>query len=148
MTCCPMLVLDTDHLSDLDRGSTAGLALGRRLEASSDEVATTIVSAEEQLRGWLAQIHVEKNPHDLIPLYKRLQARIEFFAAGTVLPWDDAAASVYLPLRAQSIRVGTMDLRIASIVMSKGALLLSRNLTDFAKVPGLRVEDWLSQSST
>lgn len=143
-----MLVLDTDHLSDLDRAGSAGMALARKLEASGDEVATTIVSAEEQLRGWLAQIHAEKNPHDLIELYKRLQARIEFFAAGTVLSWDDAAASVFLGLRAQKIRVGTMDLRIASIVLSRGAILLSRNLTDFGKVPGLRVEDWLSQSPT
>ena len=60
----------------------------------------------------------------------------------------DAAAAIYLGLRAQRIRIGTMDLRIASIVMSKGAILLSRNLTDFAKVPGLRVEDWLLQSQT
>lgn len=141
-----MLVLDTDHLSDLDRGGAAGLALLRRLEATSEQVATTIVSAEEQFRGWLGQIHAEKDPYALIPLYRRLHARIEFFAAGTVLAWDAAAAAAHVGLRAQKIRVGTMDLRIASIVLSKGALLLSRNTVDFAKVPGLRVENWLSQT--
>ena len=40
------------------------------------------------------------------------------------------------------MRVGTMDFRIAAIALAHDALLLSRNLTDFRKVPGLRVEDW------
>jgi predicted nucleic acid-binding protein len=52
-----MLVLDTDHLVELDRGSAIGAVLQRKLEDAGDEVATTIISAEEQLWGWLAQIH-------------------------------------------------------------------------------------------
>ena len=35
-----------------------------------------------------------------------------------------------------------MDLKIAAIVLANGATLLSRNLSDFRKVPGLKVEDW------
>jgi tRNA(fMet)-specific endonuclease VapC len=35
-----------------------------------------------------------------------------------------------------------MDLRIASIVMANRATLLSRNLVDFRRVPGLDVQDW------
>jgi tRNA(fMet)-specific endonuclease VapC len=41
------------------------------------------------------------------------------------------------------IRIGTMDLKIASICLAHDALLLSRNRVDFEKVPGLRVENWL-----
>lgn len=36
-----------------------------------------------------------------------------------------------------------MDLKIASIAISHDAMLLSRNLRDFRKVPGLNVENWL-----
>ena len=61
-----MLVLDTDHLVELDRGSSQGVALQQKLEDAGDEVATTIISAEEQFRGWLAQIHRQRDPHEQI----------------------------------------------------------------------------------
>jgi tRNA(fMet)-specific endonuclease VapC len=139
-----VLVLDTDHLVELDLGSPAGAVLHQRLAAVNDVIATTIISAEEQLRGWLAQIHRQSDPHRQIVAYERLQRRIEFFSAWTVLSWDADAADKLLELRKQRIRIGTMDLKIAAIVLSRGATLLSRNQVDFAKVPGLVVEDWTS----
>ena len=38
--------------------------------------------------------------------------------------------------------IGTIDLKIAAIVLANDATLLRRNLSDFRKVPGLKVEDW------
>jgi hypothetical protein len=46
-----MLVLDTDHLVELDRGSAQGATLQRKLDDAGDEVATTIISVEKQFRG-------------------------------------------------------------------------------------------------
>lgn len=46
-------------------------------------------------------------------------------------------------LGALRTRVGSMDLRIACIALAHDATLLTRNLADFEKVPGLRVENWL-----
>jgi predicted nucleic acid-binding protein len=43
-----------------------------------------------------------------------------------------------------SVRIGSMDLKIACIGLVHDALVLSGNLQDFQKVPGLRVENWLS----
>ncbi len=36
-----------------------------------------------------------------------------------------------------------MDLRIAAIALTNNALLLSADLDDFERVPGLKVENWL-----
>ena len=138
-----MLVLDTDHLTHIDSGSEAGAALKQLLEASHDEPATTIVSVEEQLRGWLSQIKSAKSAHQLIEPYRRRQVRIRFFAGWQVLPFDGAAATQLERLRLLRLRIGTMDLRIASIALAYGATLLSRNLADFQRVPELSVEDWL-----
>jgi tRNA(fMet)-specific endonuclease VapC len=138
-----MLVLDTDHLVEFDRGSHEGASLRQKLERADDIIATTVISAEEQLRGWLAQIHRERDPHKQIVAYERLQRRLDFFAEWNVLPWDTASADQFRVLRQARVRIGTMDLKIASIVLSHDATLLSRNLRDFQQVPGLRVEDWL-----
>jgi tRNA(fMet)-specific endonuclease VapC len=59
------------------------------------------------------------------------------------LPFDDAAADRFEQLRRAGVRIGGMDLKIASIGLVHGALILSANLQDFQKVPGLRVENWL-----
>jgi len=137
-----VLVLDTDHLVEFDRGSDAGEILRQRLDSADEEITTTIISAEEQFRGWLAQIHRIRDPHQQVVAYERLQRRIEFFAAWEVLPWTEKAADILVDLRRQGIRIGTMDLKIAAIVLSHRATLLSRNLVDFTQVPGLSVEDW------
>ncbi|WP_414623214.1 type II toxin-antitoxin system VapC family toxin [Calothrix sp. CCY 0018] len=42
----------------------------------------------------------------------------------------------------QKIRIGTQDLRIASIVISNDGILVTRNQRDFSRVPDLQFEDW------
>src|SRR5438309_2031098 len=54
---------------------------------------------------------------------------------------DPSAATVYDGLFAQSLRVGTMDLRLAAIALSRQLTVLTRNFADFGRVPGLTVED-------
>jgi predicted nucleic acid-binding protein len=49
-----MLVLDTDHLSELHYARRLGLQLRERLEASGAAAMTTIVTAEEMLKGRIA----------------------------------------------------------------------------------------------
>lgn len=113
--------------------------------ASEDETfAATIVSAEEQMRGWLALLNKLRDVRGQIPAYTRLAEMFEFYAAWDVLPFDVAAADEFERLRKARVRIGSQDLKIASIALSRGAMLLSANLRDFRQVPGLRVESWIA----
>lgn len=136
-------VLDTNHLSELGYGTPAGLRLRDRLLESGEDAAITIITVEEQLRGWLAEIHRLSDPHRQILVYQRLQERVEFFARWPVLRWDAAASDLFLRFRRERIRVGSMDLKIACITLVHEATLLTRNTGDFGKVPGLIVANWL-----
>lgn len=140
-----MLVLDTDHLVEYQKGTSAEAhRLKERLERASEPYATTVVSVEEIMRGWMAAVRRISDPRRQINGYLKLRQLFRFFAAWNVLDWDDAAVEEFERLRRAKARVGTMDLKIASIVLANEATLLSRNKADFDRVPGLAVEDWLS----
>jgi len=110
---------------------------------SSEEVATTIISVEEQLRGWLARLGAERNPGKQVIWYAKLAGLLGFFQSWRVESFDAAAAAEFTGLRNQRIRIGTQDLKIASIARTRDAILLTANLSDFSRVPGLRIENWL-----
>ena len=138
-----MIVLDTDVLSLVQRASGPAYdRLVRRLDAADDEVAVSIVSFEEQMRGWLAFIARAKSSSQQIEGYARLHALLKDFTTRPVLDFDPLAAAKFDELLKLKPRIGTMDLRIAAITMAQDGLLVSKNLADFRKVPGLRVEDW------
>jgi tRNA(fMet)-specific endonuclease VapC len=115
-----------------------------QLLASPDrDIVTTAITPEEQMRGWLAAIHGQQDVRRQVKFYERLIGLFHFVADWRILPFDDRAADEFRSLRGRRVRIGTMDLKIASIVLVHQATLLSSNLRDFQKVPGLRVEDWL-----
>ena len=140
-----MIILDTDHLSALQyRAAPSAFALQARLESlSPDEIATTAISVEEQMRGWLGLIRRYPDVHRQVPSYERLIRLFDFFAQWQILSFDQAAADQFTRLRRQGIRIGTMDLKIAAIVAVRGGTLLSGNSRDFDQVPGVHVENWL-----
>jgi tRNA(fMet)-specific endonuclease VapC len=76
-------------------------------------------------------------------VYERLAKMFDFFRNWEIVLLDERAADEFARLRKQRIRIGTQDLKIASIALVHDALLLSANLHDFSQVPGLRVESWL-----
>jgi tRNA(fMet)-specific endonuclease VapC len=139
-----MILLDTDHLSLLqDREAPGSLALQARLASyPPDEVVTTVITMEEQMRGWLALIHRITDTQRQVAYYERLLGLVAFFAEWEVLPFDQRAAVTFERLRQQRVRIGTMELKIAAMALGHNALVLSGNLRDFQQVPGLDVEDW------
>ena len=139
-----MVILDTDHLTVIQRKTQPIYTiLSTRLRhIAVGDLCTTIINVEEQMRGWLAVIARSKTVRQEITAYRHLHALFSFFGAVPVLEFDEPAAERFLLLRRSRIRVGSMDLKIAGIAISRGATLLSRNLADFRRVPGLIVQDW------
>jgi tRNA(fMet)-specific endonuclease VapC len=138
-----LLVLDTDHFSEWERASAPGRRFRDRLEPAGADMAVSVITLEEQMRGWLAEINRRHDPRRQIDAYARLQRQIEVLAEWTILPWDADSARSFLAFRRQGVRIGSMDLKIACIALAHDATLLTRNGSDFAQVPGLRVENWL-----
>lgn len=133
-------VLDTDTLSLLQRGNPVVGAHFSRYHA--DEVATTIVSVEEQLSGWYTLLRRARTARELVPVYERMQDTIRFLSNLPILPFSEAAASRYEGLRRAWPRLSRMDLRIGAVAMTYDAVLVTRNLRDFRSIEGLAVEDW------
>lgn len=138
-----MVLLDTDHISFLGRGNAEGIRLRRRLASLPiEEIHVSIVSFEEQTRGWLSIMAQAKTLPALVDAYAHLERHLEFYGSMPIAVFDGRAAEQLRKLQTPRLRIGTMDLRIASVALANNALLLSRNLRDFGRVPGLRVEDW------
>ena len=135
-----LYVLDTDHIS-LYQKSHPQVTI--RIKATEvQDLAVTIISAEEQLRGWFDAIRQANSGERLQWAYVGLRQGIEYFNTIRVLDFSQDALNRYLAMRAAKIRIGTQDLRIASIVLSLNGILITRNRRDFVQVPGLKIEDW------
>ena len=138
-----IVLLDTDHISILQWEDEPAILLRRRLDLlPEDAIRLSIVSFQEQTRGWLAYLHRARKRQELLKGYADLQYLLSYYHAHEVFPFSELAMDEFESLQQQRIRIGTKDLRIAAIAKVNGAKLLSRNLRDFQQVPGLDVEDW------
>ncbi|MBC8116534.1 MAG: type II toxin-antitoxin system VapC family toxin [Candidatus Saccharimonas sp.] len=137
-------ILDTDVLTILQRGPHPSRArLIRRLSTKSPlQIVTTIISFQEQVRGWLGLLNRVQGDSRLLAAYAELLKSWEEFRGITVLPFDAPALSAFKELQKQRVRVGTMDLRIASIGLARQMTVVTCNTRDFSQVPGLICEDW------
>ncbi len=141
-----MILLDTDHTTFLKYpDSERGRHLIERMNAvlATELIGVAIVTIEERMRGWLAVIAREKSVLRQVVGYRELALLFEFYHEFEIVPFDDTAASHFEELRRQKLRIGSRDLKIASTAIVNHAILLSANLSDFARVPSLRVENWL-----
>lgn len=115
---------------------------------SPEVISTTVVSAMEQVRGRLAQVHRAKTPAEVVQAFARFQEALQFFRTVSLLPYDEAAAAQFSRLR-QILprRIGTQDLRIAAIALSRNATLVTPNQRDFQSIAELLLADWSTPST-
>ena len=129
-------VFDTDHLSFYGRNHPKVI---ENILAAKVKLTTTAINLEEQLRGRLAQVAEAKDGRAKSIAYRFLVDPVMLLSEFTVLQYDAKSDDIYQSLKAQRVRIGTQDLRIASIVLACDGVLLTRNLQDFEKVPGLKI---------
>jgi tRNA(fMet)-specific endonuclease VapC len=129
-------LLDTNVLSDLLRHP--GGRAARRLAVVGEPVVCTSIVAACELRYGAAK----RGSAQLAERVETLLASLE------VLPLDKEADRHYGDIRLHLERMGTPigsnDLLIASQVLALDLTLVTDNLEEFARVPGLAVENWLS----
>lgn len=133
-------VLDTDTLTLWLRGQPS---VCQRVAAEKPEnLAITIITVEEILRGWYTQIRRARTDEQLARAYRSLQQAVEFTRQVRLLAFDVPAIQQYHRLRDSHRRTGTNDLRIAATVLHVGATLVTRNTGDFEDIAGLSLENW------
>ena len=131
----PLYLLDTNILSDLVRHPQGRIAqcIAAVGEAS---VCTSMIVASE-MRFGVAKRGASK-----------LAAQVEaILAVMEVLPFDVPAdreyAKVRLYLEQAGTPVGPNDMLIAAHALATEATLVTANVSEFSRIPGLRLENWL-----
>lgn len=109
----------------------------RFLSQPVGEIGISSITAAELAYGVSKSRHASKNRHALE----------QFLAPLDVAVFDQAAAWSYGRLRGQleakGTLIGSMDMLIAAHALSLGVRLVSNNLREFRRVPGLRLENWV-----
>jgi tRNA(fMet)-specific endonuclease VapC len=131
----PTWMLDTNVLSELIRNPQDTLRQ-KVAGASPDTLCTSIVVACE------LRFRALRKGSDT--LTRRVEQLLE---ALPVLPFDEPADRHYADIRASLERpgtpIGSHDLLIGAHARSLGLTVVTRNLREFERIPGLKVEDWL-----
>jgi tRNA(fMet)-specific endonuclease VapC len=87
------------------------------LAASGGPVAPTAFSVEEVLRGWLSKIASTRQAAKQVRYYDLFQADVQALGRGNIVPFDERAAAKFDELRTLKLGVGTLDMKIAAIVL-------------------------------
>ena len=74
--------------------------------------------------------------------YSELKQLLQTYCGIAVLDFDAKSIVEFERLRQSKIHIGTMDTKIAAIAIANDAILLTRNRSDFNKVPNLTFDDW------
>jgi tRNA(fMet)-specific endonuclease VapC len=136
-----MFLLDMDTITLLVYGKNSKLL---STAASKAPIALSIVTRIEILQGRFSNILKAASNDELLQAQERLDRWEAAVASYPIIAIADAAGHEFSRLaKIRSLRkIGRADLLIASIALASSATLATRNLKDFAFVPGLRTENW------
>ena len=135
-----LYILDTDHLSLYEKGNIQ--VIHNLVLHVNDPIGISVITVLEQLGGWQRALNQAKDDAKRDQIYQRLGQTVESLSGWPVLPYTLGAMqrrAVFLGLR---LNVGSNDLKIAAIALESNATVVTRNIRDFSRVPGLLWEDW------
>jgi tRNA(fMet)-specific endonuclease VapC len=134
-------ILDTDILTLLQERHSA--VVTRVAACPPSELAITVISVEEQLSGWYSRLRrAQKKPDELARVYQRMTTAVSSLSQVPILTFSELAIHRRNALQKLRLKVGKMDLCIAAIALEINAVLVTRNVSDFGRIPGLSIEDW------
>lgn len=136
----PLYLLDTDHISLIQRGHAQVATRFRATPAG--EIVVSVVSYEEQFRGWLKVISQANTPERMERAYDSLCKMHSLFCGLTMLDFNLHMALIYKGLRQHHRRSGKADLQIAATALSANVTLVTRNTQDFISIANLRLDNW------
>src|SRR5438874_9992969 len=123
-------LLDTDHLTLYERGDPNVVA---RVDAQPlTAVGLSAITVEEALRGRLAVVARARDGGARVRWYGQLLGTVRLLAEFVLVPFDQASENEFQQLLGQRPRVGTQDLKIASVALAHGLTLVTRNRQDFS----------------
>src|SRR5579875_1316278 len=97
------VVLDTDHLSVLQwrEEPACSRLLARLKQLPADDVATTILSFQEQVQGWIAYLNRARGPVQIVLAYAKLEEIWRWFLKMNVLSFSAETQARFTDLRRQ-----------------------------------------------
>ena len=135
-----LYVLDTNIVSLFERGHPR--VCQRILSCSPADLAITILTVEEQLTGWYAQLRRARNRPQTAAAYLDMRDALISLASWPILLLTEPAIDRYHQLVSLKLNVAKMDLRIAAVTLEHGGILVTQNVRDFQRIPGLAIENW------
>jgi len=133
-------LLDTDTFSHYLRSKPNVLhAVARHV---TEGLAITVVTREEQWFGWAAVIAKARHPEQVAAAYDRLSDTLNELRDWPVVGFSTAAVHRYAALKKQKLNVGANDLKIAAIAIESGAVVVTHNVRDFRRIPGVTTSEW------
>jgi len=129
-----MYVLDTDTVLDYFRGK--GDVATNLLAQPPSEVALPAIAAHEVWVGVLGSRNAARRQVQ----YEQFLATVEVLAFDAVV--SRRAAELRRELERRGEGIGPMDTLIAATAIAHNATLVTRNLREFKRVPGLQLADW------
>ena len=134
-------LLDTNTLTLLQHGQKP--LVERVLTAFREKsLGVTIISVEEQVDGRHAFLRRAKTDAQIAYAYQNFTDSVRVLSGINIVTFSEPAIARYNALLALKLNVGKMDLRIAAIALEAGATVITRNLREFERVPGLTCENW------